>query len=218
MAAKRRREQPDLEPLPAKEAGDAAALRWLQAMEAAAKRGDDRAAAALRESRKVRPELWDLLVGVSGQAEEAWLAVMAPDTTEHTAAREMLRHSLSGMRTRLLAGSSDPVDELLVSRVLATWLAANHADQMAAHQHRSSSVSFRQLEYFDGMAERAHRAHLRAIESLAKVQRLRRPTLQVNVGAVNVGAIPAGSRSEALPAGSEIGEVIEAETISHAVG
>lgn len=203
MGAHKGNRLPEIPQPPGNDADRGAALAWLLALDQLAGAGDQRAAEALKESRRTRPDLWDRLVGVGEQAEFAWLELLAPDTVENTMSRQMLEHSVEQTKRRLIDDSRDPVDLLLVNRVIASWLHATYADMVLTQQKRGGG-SLKVLEYYAVQAEREHKSHLRAIEALAKVQRLRRPQLAVSVGTLNVAAVGAPAAAVALPEGDAL--------------
>jgi len=53
----------------------------------------------------------------------------------------------------------------------------------ALYAQRLNSITWAESEYFQRRQERAHRLYLSAIRTLAQVQRLLVPAVQVNIGA-----------------------------------
>jgi hypothetical protein len=69
----------------------------------------------------------------------------------------------------------------LGERVAACWLNLYYVD--ALYARRLNNVTFAEGEYFQRRQERAHRLYLSAVRTLAQVQRLLVPAVQVNIGA-----------------------------------
>ena len=78
------------------------------------------------------------------------------------------------------ADGSSQLETLLINRILSAWMHVMYADAAYA-QMLQRGGSFAEGEYHQKRLERANRQLLRAIQSLATVRRLLRPT-QVNIG------------------------------------
>jgi hypothetical protein len=109
--------------------------------------------------------------------------------------REVYRRHLAWMRAELEGETPTPLERLLVDRVVACWLQAQHADKcmagLEAEPHRLA-----QGEYHRQRQDRAHQRYLSAIKTLAQVRRLQRPALQVNIAQQQIvanGSSPAES-------------------------
>lgn len=208
--------------IPEHGAGESAARDWLRELDALAKAGNDRAAEALRRSRTERPDLWRHAGTIAEQAEASWLLAFAPDATKDAMLRTALRHDAERLRADLLDDASDPAERLLVSRIVVCHLAAAHADGLHA-QAVAAGETLAVCDWHAGQAERAHRRFLKAVESLAKVRRLRGPAVQVNVAMpggkqVNVAAVDTAAERPALAAGAEDAPIEAMFRPAHAVG
>ncbi len=199
--------------MPDRDAGAEAARDWLRTLDRMAKDGDESAAAAIRASRTERPDLWTNAASIADQAEAGWLYAFAPDATEDALLRTALKADMERLRESLLAGSDDPVEQLLVSRIIVCHLAASHTDAMRAQSIRDGDSAKMQKWHAD-QAEQANRALLKAIEALARVRRLRGTAVQVNVAftggqQVNVGTVERiGGAVAALPDGAPALDVL----------
>lgn len=100
------------------------------------------------------------------QAERSLLestVINAPGT------QRVIRETLLRMRTDLGWEASPRLEQLLIERVVLTWLQlhlAELAQAQSTSQHRPSS------RYMDERIDRLHRRHLSAIKSLSTVRRL----------------------------------------------
>jgi hypothetical protein len=79
---------------------------------------------------------------------------------------------------------------------VSCWLNVYYID--ALYGKRLNDVTCAEGEYFQRRQERAHRQYLSAIRTLAQVQRLLVPAVQVNIGAqqVNVANSSSGNQRE----------------------
>jgi len=93
--------------------------------------------------------------------------------------REALSRKLATLKEEL--GARTPLERLLGERVAACWLNVYYID--ALYAQRLNSITWAESEYFQRRQERAHRLYLSAIRTLAQVQRLLVPAVQVNIGA-----------------------------------
>jgi hypothetical protein len=210
VGRKAAKERPALPPIPDLDAGPIAGAGWLVAMDRLARDGDERAAAAIRDSVRERPDLWQEHRGggaIARQAEDGLVKLFGTDAVRDAYPRAQIRADLEHIRADLMQGSTDPLDALMVSRVLCAHIAASHADALLG-QVAAADVTMKQLDWQRAHADRATRAFWRACESLARVRRMRGPAVAIAVGSVNVttAAAAAPEAAAALPEA----EVIEA--------
>jgi hypothetical protein len=87
---------------------------------------------------------------------------------------------LQELRERL--APKNVLEELLVERILVTWLETTMLDAMPKpEQTRLKSLYYKRQS-------RAHGRYLTAIKALAQVRKLQLPTIQVNIGSNQVNA------------------------------
>lgn len=129
------------------------------------------------------------------------MAVSTPETWQYaTRAMKSLRRALvekisEGLSQAFLLAEMDIIrarfdydgashlEQLLIDHILTTWL------RMVIAEHEYNSRVVKQAvtpnigRYWDDLVSTAHRRYLRAIETLARVQRLARncPALQINI-------------------------------------
>ena len=205
MGRKAARQLPELPPLPEIEAGDVAGHAWLMAMDRLAGDGDERAAAALQESRTRRPDLWDRhRENPADHALAGWVQMFGSDGPGSAYTRTAIRHDAERLREELLDGSADALDRVMVDRIVAAHLQAAYYDAFIP-QAMKAGAGAQTLDHYTARATAAHRQFARACESFARVRRLRGPAVAVSIGAVNVGAL-AGGPAAALPERDAAGE------------
>lgn len=111
---------------------------------------------------------------------------------------EVFARRMAQMQAELEGSDPSPLERMLCQRVAVAWLALATLESADAGTADGTPLPIEWREHHDLMIARAHKRHLAACESLAKVRRLLRPLVaQVNVaqaGAqqLNVGTLPEG--------------------------
>ena len=146
-------------------------------------KNDENAVPEFRELLKQVPTLIDI---VGSLAEIAERTLVKAITGEQLLFSETLTAKLDAMRAELAGPQPNPIERLLVERLVACWLQVYHADAQAA---KFTEGTFAEGNYMQRRQNRAHRRFLSAIKTLATVRRLALPTLV----AVNVNATVARS-------------------------
>jgi hypothetical protein len=148
---------------------------------AAVNAGDQHTAKELHACCRAEPALWDRLGGLEHNALDSWKTLISPGAS-HSAAltRDHIDAELAKRRKAFHGDGDSQLETLLINRILSAWLQVMYADTMYAQMHRRDGT-FRQMEYAQKRLERANRQLIRAIQALATVRRLLRPT-QVNIG------------------------------------
>jgi hypothetical protein len=129
--------------------------------------GDRSVLAELREALDANTEFWDQYGDLSLQA-EASLGVKLAGT--NLLLGESLKRKLQALKAELGASRS-PMEGLLVSRVLLSWMQANHFDALAAQ----ALVGSQRLRELQKLQDAAHRRHLSALKTLVIVRKLLMP-------------------------------------------
>ena len=147
-----------------------------EAMVKRADRGDEKALRITRQLVERLPELCDVYGNIADAAESALVDLYAGRSTGTRAA---LQRKLANMRVELAGPRASPLEKLLVERVVACWLQSYHADfeYVSALKGMPPKV----VELHQRRQDRAARQYLKALRSLADVQRLLIPALQVNI-------------------------------------
>jgi hypothetical protein len=147
--------------------------------------GDQGVLPALREALDANPEFWEQYSDLSLQA-EASLGVKVAGS--NLLLGESLKRKLQALKAELGASRS-PVEGLLVSRVLLSWMQANHFDALAAQ-----SLVGARLRELQRLQDAAHRRHLSALKTLALVRKLLTPAPSPVQVASRLGRPAAGAR------------------------
>jgi hypothetical protein len=164
-----------------KAAKKTADLESIRATVERAKQGDAEALPALREFLDTNPEWWRQYGDMGAEVEMAWIALICG---ADLVMRESLTRTVAHMKSELATESSTPLESLLISQIVSTWLQTQYADAASARmQHPSFPLASFMLRRQDS----ATRRYLAAIRALALVRRLlpqqvRRPTADGSVG------------------------------------
>jgi hypothetical protein len=154
----------------------------------AADTGDRTAEARAIAFLRSRPEAVALLERHGGQLQTIWLSCFAGSAVS----RLSVEARAEAIAKDLAAGTPSPLEELLIERVVLCWLQLHLAETQCAGGLKSNTGPDR-TDFYDRLAERAHRRYLSAIRSLAQVRRLELPTLtQFNVATNQVNIAAAG--------------------------
>jgi hypothetical protein len=106
-------------------------------------------------------------------------------------AMESLRFHLDSLRRELCGPEPNPVEKLLVERVVACWLQVYHADLQALTRGECSPA---QAAHDVRRQDRANRRFLQSCKTLANIRRLALPLdVNVNLAAVVAAVKPAAA-------------------------
>ena len=156
-----------------------------------AQAGDKTALAELRPIVE-RAGMWPCIGNLARKVEESWLEAM---TGRNGLVREGFERCMADMRTELLAAGDNPLERLLVERVVACWLQVAHADMAYATLAKSDSHTFKQGAHYLDRQDRAHARFIKATRTLATVRRLLVPAVQVNIADKQIITQSAGAPS-----------------------
>ncbi len=137
--------------------------------------GDESTVPAVRALVLAKPELARRVGDLAGLVESGWLHLL---TNQNVLAREAMSAELRRLKSSLAGPKPTPIEQLLVDRVAACWVQANHADWTEA-THNERTIS--QAELALKRQAMAHKRLLSALKTLAEVRRLMVPALQVNI-------------------------------------
>lgn len=147
---------------------------------------------ALLNQEDSRQELKEVLVkhpslaafkGDTGRRAENSLLKMA--TRGNVLEEESTRVHLARMRASLLQPGDGPLEQLVVQRIVLSWLAVTAAEETRADRIYQGGDS-KAVAFWDGHVSRLSGDFLKACRSLAQVRRLLRPVM---VGQLNVAGM-----------------------------
>lgn len=112
------------------------------------------------------PELWTCFGDLGGAAIEAWVALIAGSDEIFS---KSIHHRLAALRKQLQCGAQDVAAQLLVDRILVTWLQVTYADSRYA---QAANASEKVLEFLAKRQRQAQQQHLAALNSWRMWSRL----------------------------------------------
>jgi hypothetical protein len=134
------------------------------------------------------PQIAELLVAHAADLRTTWLSLSARSPISRVA----LQTRADAIGRDLATGTPSPLQELVIERVILCWLQLYLAEIRCVDGLKSNAAPH-QTEFYDRMADRAHRRYLAAIRSLAQVRRLELPVLtQLNVATSQVNIATTG--------------------------
>jgi len=135
------------------------------------------------------PAVWRILGDMSQRAER--MLKKTVDTTAST--QEALEVGLSEIRRELGYPDAPMLERMLIDQVALCWLRLGIVELHHA-AGTTGSIGIPQADYLNRALSSAQRGYLRAIETLARVRRLLRPSaVQVNIGAKQVNVVQAAA-------------------------
>jgi hypothetical protein len=133
---------------------------------------------ALRRYLDEHREVWRVLGDLS---EFAYTRLVDAAVGDHLALRESLKTGRLAMRQDLGYEEASALERLLIDQVVLCWLRMSHVEfNHTAISNRDTPLSVR--DHWERKLSATQRRYLRACETLARVRRLRLPSLQINVG------------------------------------
>ncbi len=133
----------------------------------------------LRAMLKRNPTYWQLAGDMMQQAQRQAIANVNFGKTK-TLATESLEEGMRRIREDLGYAKAPMLEKLLIGQVVTAWLRLGLCELKYSNNMGGNST-IPQADYWDRALNAAQRRYLRAIEALARVRRLKLPTLQVNV-------------------------------------
>jgi hypothetical protein len=153
----------------------------------------------LRAMLRRNDTFWQLAGDLTQQAQRSALANVNWGKSR-TLVRESVEAGMEQIRRDLGYSTAPALERLLIEQVVTAWLRLGICELEYSQIH-NGSLSLAKATYWNHALESAQRRYLRAIESLARVRRLKVPALQVNVaqpGARQMNVATAGPVSGSL--------------------
>jgi len=160
-----------------------------------AEQGDHKVLPALRRALADHPEVWQRYGDLGDVVEATWLNEMG---TVDRMMIEAWRRKVAQLKAEIAGDAPSPLEQLLARRIGAAWIQCQHSDLMSIATDADSEVSQANLVR---RQDAAHRRFLQAIQTLAVVRRLLRPSVSPVQVASRLGtAETTGRRRTATPA------------------
>jgi hypothetical protein len=155
----------------------AAAVKELKALIVRVRDGDEEAVPRLREVLREAPGLARRFVNPAVQTERSIIENFAGGD-DGLVVQETLPHTLEAFRAELGGESPSSLEQLLVERIVATWLQLHFFE--ALYAQNMDELTIVQSEFHQKRIDRAHRRHLSAIKTLAQIRKMG-PAVQINI-------------------------------------
>ena len=149
---------------------------WAQVLMTRANEGEGPALVELRELCEGHPELW---AGIGNLAAQAQASLIQAIAGKNEVVAEAIGRRAAELRRELAGTEPTPLEQLLVGRIVACWLALHYAEMRYAQN--LGKLTMEQGEYHQRTIDRAQKRYLAAIKALAQVRRLLIPSVQVNI-------------------------------------
>ncbi len=138
--------------------------------------------AALRHALHEHPRLWRVAGDLAAQARRHTINELHATP----AMKESLTYGLEAMQRDLGYTDAPMLERLLIEQVLLCWLRLN-LDEYRYTTADTQGGTFAKLRYWEQRLAGSQARYVRAIDALARVRKLARPTpLQVNIGGQQV--------------------------------
>lgn len=142
---------------------------------------------ALRAFFDEHPQIWRITGDLAEQANLNMIETMqAPKSM-----KESLIVGLSAMAAELTQPGDGALERLIIGQIVGCWLRLSFVEYAYGRGTAEGNFNMAQGAYWEKRVSAAQRRYLRAVESLARVRRLRLPAVQVNIGAQQVNQVNA---------------------------
>jgi len=140
-----------------------------------AQSGDETVLPVLRKEMDHFPKLASQCGDLARIAQHELITVISG---ENLLTKEALPRKLEEMREELAGPTPTPLEKIMVERVVACWLAVQHAEVLVAQQ-TFGTVTVQQIELYQRRLDRAHKRYLSAIRTFAQIRKM--GPVQINV-------------------------------------
>ncbi len=140
-----------------------------------AQQGDQTAVATLRQHLPASDIIALGQGDLSQRLEQRLIRRVAGDNALYRAA---LEEQLREMRTSLAGPSPTPLENLLIDRIVLTWLHLHTAEYA---YHTAERMAIVQADFSERSISQCNRRHLDAVKALAQVRKLGVPALLINI-------------------------------------
>ncbi len=135
--------------------------------------------ANLRRLLKSNDTYWQLAGDLMLQAQHSALQSINAGKSK-TLMTESAEEGMQHIRRQLDYATAPMLEKLLIEQIVTAWLRLGICE-MQFSTRMAGELTLAQGDYWNRALDAAQRRYLRAIESLARVRRLKLPALQVNV-------------------------------------
>jgi hypothetical protein len=153
-------------------------LEWICDLVSRAEEGDESTVPQIRKFIEKDPELVTRYLGAD-MADLAERSMVRRVAGKNVGYREAAPRKLALLRDELAGPNPTPIERLLVERAVLCWFAVN--DYETRYAQNADDIALGQSEYLQRQIDRGHKRYLSALRTLAAVQKLAVPGIQVNI-------------------------------------
>lgn len=133
----------------------------------------------LRDLLKKYPTMWTYAGDLMQQAQHQAIQNVNAGK-QKTLLVESVEEGMQNIRRQLDYAGAPMLEKLLIEQIVTAWLRLGICEMQFSNR-MGGELTLAQGDYWNRALDAAQRRYLRAIESLARVRRLKLPALQVNV-------------------------------------
>jgi hypothetical protein len=141
-----------------------------------AEQGDTTVLPALRAYMDLAPDFWTQRGDLARVMQQTLIGLVA---SKNLVVQENIARKCAALTQELAGPTPSPLERFLVERVVLCWLHLHYAEGLRL---QTKEVTFQQEEFHQRRISKMHARYLSAIRTLAQVQRLGVPAVQVNIG------------------------------------
>ncbi len=101
--------------------------------------------------------------------------------------QEVINERIRRLRKELQGPEPNPLEDLLIERIISCWLHVNYAEDECAGA-AAGDVNLDLAEYKQKRLDRAHRRYISAVKALAQIRKMG-PAVQINVAREQVNVV-----------------------------
>ena len=132
---------------------------------------------ALRRALNSDPDLWRRVGDMARQNQEK----LIEDTATAKSAELAIKAALKGMRQELGYNDAPLLEQMLINNVLLSWLRLYLWEYLFTELDLGEGMTLKKASFWDKRISAGQRRFLRACETLARIRKITRSTMQVNI-------------------------------------
>lgn len=136
----------------------------------------DKSLLDMRRSLRDHPGLAKKVLNLGANVREELIKNLIP----HAGAAAILEAEIYDLGVNLGYKESPPMEQLLIEQIMVTWLRLQHLEYRM-NDFMQGGVSMRESEFWERRLTQAQARHIKAIETLARVRKITRATMQINI-------------------------------------
>jgi len=140
---------------------------------------------ALRVYIDEHPGIWRITGDLAEQANLKMIEAMQAPKSMKVA----LKAGLNELAAELTQPGDGALETLIIRQIVGCWLRLSYVEYVVNRNTVEGNFNMAQGAYWDKRLSAAGRGYLRAIETLARVRRLRLPAVQVNIAGQQVNQV-----------------------------